>query len=169
MKYTGRLREPITRRAMGLLEDDEAHHVESKRITDEMFAKLPDLFQSHGVPDGDWITLVMEMAKAHVPGFRLINGAGRKTEWSFVDKAEFRLDVDAIVSGLGGALPITEAIKLACRKEAWADKTKAMTLPAVTRHYYAADMRFVETVKRARLWEIHLEIGKTYESIVSTN
>ena len=124
-----------------------------------MFAKLPDLFKAHEVPKGNWMALALALAKAHVPGFKVVKRAGRKTEWNISDKAEFRLDVDGIVSESGDLLPVTEAIKLACRLDAWSSKTNPMTLAAVTKHYYNADLRFVEIVKKAR----------AYESIVSTN
>lgn len=169
MKYTGRLREPITRRAMGLLEDDEAHQAESKRITDEMFSKLPDLFQSHGVPDGDWRALVVGMAKAHVPGFNVVTRAGRKIEWSMAEKSAFRVDVDAIVAASDKRLPLTEAIRLARRAETWADKSKLMSAAALKKHYDKADLRFVEVVKAAQLWDLHTESEKKRESFVSTN
>jgi hypothetical protein len=169
MKYTDKLNKPITRKRSGLLDGEDAYQAEAKRFADEMIAKLPDLFKAHEVPEGNWVALALALAKAHVPGFKVINPAGRKTEWSIADKAEFKVDVDAVVVNAGNNLPITEAIKLACRSKAWIAKTKPMTLTALTKHYYTADLRFVEVVKSARAWQLHLEDEKIRESIVSTN
>lgn len=169
MKYTGSLGKTITRKRVGLIAVD-AYQAEEKRVNDEMLAKLPDLFKAHAVPGGDWVALALALARAHVPGFKIIRRAGRPTEWGLGDKAVFRLDVDTIVVNSGNTLPVTEAIKLACRLDAWAEKTKEpMKLAAITKHYYTADLRFVEAVKEARARQAHLESEKVRESIVSTN
>ena len=159
MKYTGTLKKGITRRRVGLLADSDAHKIEGKRIADEMFAKLPELFRAYGIKPNNWPAMVLALAQEHVPGFKVINPAGRKIEWGDADNAEFRLDVDAIVADSGNTVPVTEAIKLACRLDAWASKTRPMTLAAITAHYYDADLRWVEIAKDAR----------AYESIVPTN
>ena len=169
MKYTGTLKKPITRRRIGLLAFEDAYQAEYERVNDEMIAKLPDLFKTHDVPEGNWVALAIALAKTHVPGFKEVNPAGRKTEWDIADKAEFRLDVDIAVMNSGNTLPVTEAIKLACRLDAWASKTKLMTLAAITKHYYTADLRFVEVGKDARAWHAHIQAEKIHESIVSTN
>jgi hypothetical protein len=72
MKYTGKLSKTIAQKRLGLLADDDAYLAEAKRTTDEMFAKIPDLFAAHGVPDGNWMWLALELAKSHVPGFKLL-------------------------------------------------------------------------------------------------
>jgi hypothetical protein len=157
LKYTGKLNKPIVRKRIGILANEDAYMAEAKRITDEMFAKLPDLFAAHGLQHGDWVALAMELAKAHVPGFQVNKPAGRKTEWDISHKAEFRLDVDAIVANSG--LSVVEAIKLTIRSDAWAVKAAPMTIAALEQHYYKADMRWVQIVKDAR----------AYESIVGTD
>jgi hypothetical protein len=157
MKYTGKLKKQIVRKRIGILSDEDAYLAEAKRITDEMFAKLPDLFAAYGLKQGDWVFLAMELAKAHVPGFQVIKPAGRKTEWDISQKAEFRLDVDAVMAKNG--LSVVEAIKLTIRSTAWAAKAAPMTIAALEQHYYKADMRWVQIVKDAR----------AYESIVATN
>jgi hypothetical protein len=168
MKYVGNLNKGITRKRMGIFADDADYATEAQRTTDEMFSKLPDLFAVHQVSEGDWAGLAMALAKTHVPGFKLINPAGRKTEWNPADKAEFRLDVDAIIENHG--ISVVEAIKLACRLDAWIEKTKEpMTIAALEQHYYKADIRFIQVVKDARAWQSHLLDEKSHESIVSTN
>lgn len=157
MKYTGTLNKRITRRRIGLLGGDDAVQAESNRINAEMVEKLPALFDAHGIEYGNWVRLALALAREHVPGFAVINPPGRPTEWGLALKAEFRLDVDAIATAKG--LTVIEAIKLAIRLDAWAIKTKPMDLRALEKHYYTADLRFVEIVKKAR----------AYESIVGTN
>ena len=169
MKYTGSLSKTIAQKRIGIFAGEDGYIAEAKRTTDEMFSKLPDLFKAHQVTEGDWVALALALAKAHVPGFKVVKPAGRKTEWGIADKAEFRLDVDTIITNTGNVLPVTEAIKLACKLEAWASKTKPMTLAAITKHYYTANLRFVEVVKDARAWDAHVKAEKVRESIVSTN
>jgi|GEM_PF-2237069 len=151
MKYSGRLSKTIAQRRIGILESEDVYQTEAKRITDEIFSKFPELFVAHGVPDGNWFLLALELAKAHVPGFKVVKPAGRKTEWSIVDKAEFRLDVGTLVDK--DSLSVVEAIKLVIRLDAWATKTAPMTVAALEQHYYNADLRFVEIVKNARAWQ----------------
>lgn len=151
MKYEGRLSKPIVRKKLGLLAPEEAFELDYKRVVDEMFGKLPELFAAHAVPDGNWAALAIELAKEHVPGFRVVNPAGRKTEWEVTDKAELRVDVDAEIEQSG--LSVIEAIKVTIRRPAWAAKTKPMKLDAIRKHYDAADPRWVRIVEDARRWE----------------
>ncbi|MDL2336457.1 MAG: hypothetical protein QFE16_01315 [Pseudomonadota bacterium] len=157
MKYAGPLNKPITRKRIGLLADEPTYQAESRRITAEMFSKLPALFAAHGVNEGDWLALSIELAKAHVPGFKVHNPAGRKTEWGVADKAEFHCDVDSKSAELD--LSVVESIKQVIRLAAWKDKAKPMTMAALEKHYYEAEPRWIQIVKDAR----------AYESIVSTN
>lgn len=168
MKYTGTLNKPITKRRLSLLALYPLRD-EYQRQTDEALSKLPDLFAAHDVQNGNWPALALALARAHVPGFKIVEPAGRPTEWGLADKAEFRFDVDTFVINSGNTMLVTEAIKLACRLDAWASKTKPMTLAAITKHYYTADLRFVEIVKDARAWDAHVKAEKVRESIVSTN
>ena len=145
MKYTGSLGKTIAQKRMGLLHGEDECQAEAKRTTDEMLSKLPALFKAHDAIEGNFVALTLALAKAHVPGFKVVKPAGRKTEWNITDRAEFKLDVDAIVLKSGVLLPVTEAIKMACRSEAWAGKTKPMSLAAVTRHYYKADLGLLKS------------------------
>lgn len=159
-KYTGSLSKTIARRRIGILAGEDAYTAEAKRIADEMFSKLPDLFQAHGVEEGNWLALSLSLAKSHVPGFKVVEPAGRRPEWDISHKAEFRLDVDTIIEKSGEPkLSVVEAIKLTCRLNDWAEKTAPMSLAALEQHYYKADLRWVQVVKDAR----------SYESIVPTN
>lgn len=154
MKYTGRLSKTIARKRIGILAGEDAYTAEAKRVTDEMFSKLPDLFQAHGVEDGNWVALSLALAKSHVPGFKVVDPAGRRPEWDISHKAEFRLDVDTIIEKSGLPKPsVVEAIKLVCRLDAWAEKTKPMKLTALEKHYYSADMRWVQVARDARAYE----------------
>src|SRR4051812_489405 len=94
MKYSGRLTTPIQTSRLGLLASDEEVTTEANRIVAEQFDKIPDLFEAHRVQYGDWMSLCHELAKAHVPGFRVSRPAGRPTEWGLWGDAEFRLAVD---------------------------------------------------------------------------
>ena len=168
MKYTGKLSKPIPRKRFGLLASEDDYKAEARSLTDEMFARLPLLAEAHGVPSGDWFALALALAKEHVPGFNVVNPAGRKTEWGIAAKAEFRLDVDTIIKKNG--LSVVEAIKLAIRRDRWSAIAKPMKLPALEQHYYKADLRFVEVVKDARAWDaLPAEVRKPYESIVQDN
>ncbi|MDD0812986.1 hypothetical protein PSQ20_21805 [Curvibacter sp. RS43] len=148
MKYENELNRPVVRRRIGLLSDPQ---VEAERISNEVFSKFPALFEAHGVEAGDWMTLAFELAKAHVPGFKVIDAPGRPIEWSDVDRADFRIDVDAVIAYEG--LSIAEAIKQAIRQPRWAEKTSPMTMAALRQQYKTADKRWIEVVKKARAWE----------------
>lgn len=153
MKYTGRLQKPIVRRPIGIFSTDDQIKATVNAEVDEMFSKFDDLFAAFALEKDNWFGLALALAKAHVPGFKLVAPAGRKTEWTIVDKAALKLDVDTIAES--AAVPITEAIKLACKLDAWAEKTKKMTLAAITKHYYAADPRFVSIVRDAQAYQAH--------------
>ena len=160
MKYTGRLSKPIARKIIGLIGDVAPHHAEADRVSDEMLSKLPDLFEAHGVPLGNWCALVLAMAKDHVPGFKIVNPAGRKTEWDDLDKAAFKVDVDNFINQSNEKkVPVTEAIAKTQRFERWAEKTKGMKIAALSQHYYKADKRWVDWLK------VRFDARK-YESIV---
>ena len=153
--YTGRLGKTIARRKMGLLADEADFIAEANRITDEMYSKLPDLFYAHGVEAGNWKALGLALAKAHVPGFKVADPAGRPTEWSKFHKAEFKLDVDAFIERTKPEkLSVVEAIKRVIRQDAWSEKTKKMTLSALEKHYYDADRRWCKVVQDARAYEL---------------
>lgn len=171
MKYTGSLSKTIARKRIGVFASEDAYIAEAKRTTDEMFSKLPDLFKAHQVTEGDWVALVLALAKAHVPGFKVVNPAGRKPEWDSSHKAEFRLDVDTTIEKSGQKkLSVVEAIKLVCRMGDWAEKTEPMNLAALEQHYYKADMRWVQVVKEARAYRaIPQSERDSHESIVTTN
>lgn len=153
MKYTGRLQKPVVRRPVGILSTDDQLRAAAKAEVDEVFDKFDELFSAFALEKDDWCGLALALARAHVPGFRVVAPAGRRTEWSVVDKAELKVDVDDIAASSG--LPTTEAIKLACKRDAWAGKTKKMSLAAITKHYYTADPRFVQIVKDARAYREH--------------
>lgn len=154
MKYKGSLASTIKRKRIGLLATEAAYTAEAKRITDEFFSKLPDLFKAHGVTEGNWLALSLALAEAHVPGFRVVNPAGRKARWGVSYESEFRLDVDILIEeSKPKALSVVEAIKLVCRRESWIEKTKSMSLSALEKHYYSADLRWVQIVKDARAYE----------------
>ena len=63
--YKDKLNKPITRKRMGLLAGEDAYQSEGKRISDEMFAKLPDLFRAHDVPQGNWKALALSHLVIH--------------------------------------------------------------------------------------------------------
>jgi hypothetical protein len=148
MKYDGELKKAVVRKRIGLLADTDA---EAQRITFEVFSKLPALFEAHGVRPGDWMTLAIELAKAHVPGFQVNDPPGAPTKWCITEKAEFRIDVDSVIADK--KLSIPEAIKLVIRQPRWADKAEPMTMGALEKQYKTTDMRWVQVVQDARSWE----------------
>ena len=77
------------RRRVGLLATDEQVAAAVNAQVDELLSKLPLLAEAHGVRHGDWFALVVSLARTHVPGFKLVEPAGRPTEWGMFDKAEF--------------------------------------------------------------------------------
>ena len=148
MKYEGELKKAVVRKRLGLLSDTDA---EAERITDEVFSKLPALFDAHDVQPGDWMSLAIELAKAHVPGFQVNSPPGRPTEWCVIEKAEFRIDVDARIADK--KLSIPEAIKVVIRQSRWVEKAASMTLGALKKQYTTTDVRWVKVVQDARAWE----------------
>lgn len=148
MKYEGELKKAVVRKRLGLLSDTNA---EAERITVEVLSKLPALFAAHGVQPGDWMSLAIELAKTHVPGFQVNNPPGAPTKWCMTEKAEFRIDVDSVIAD--NYLSIPEAIKLVIRQPRWAEKTAPMTLGALEQQYKNTDMRWVAVVLDARAWE----------------
>ena len=152
MKYSGELAKPITAKKAGLLATDDSIRAESKRIVDAQIAKLPALFAAHGVELHDWIDLVFELAEEYVPGFRVVEPAGRPTEWGDYDKAEFRLTVDHMREANPG-MKITDAIRRVQRLESWQSKTKDMKVSALSKHYYGADPRWVAVMRDAKAYE----------------
>lgn len=151
MKYTGKLAKPIVRRRLGVLSTEESVREAATKEANEMLEKLPLLAEAHGVAPGDWFALAVSLAKTHVPGFKVVQPAGRPTEWGQIEKAELRLDVDELLAATGG-LAVTDAIRRTCKLERWVEKTKGMKVTALSKHYYAADMRFVDIVRDARSW-----------------
>ena len=152
MKYTGKLSKPITRKRFGLLASEDDFKAEEHRTKSEMFTKLPDLFKAHGVTEHDYLGLILAMAKAHVPGFKLVKPAGRKTEWGDFDKAEFRIAVDGTREANPG-MPVTQAISRVCRLPSWHEKTEGMKVSALSKHYYGADSRFIAMMKDAKAYK----------------
>ncbi|MBP6119629.1 MAG: hypothetical protein WBP25_10150 [Giesbergeria sp.] len=151
MKYKGQLNKPIVRKRMGLLATDEQLGEAASKSFNDMVQKLPLLADAHGVAEGDWFGLAFELARAHVPGFKVVEPAGRPTEWSELDKAELRTDADDLIAARG-VTRVTDAIGRVCKLERWAEKTKGMKVSALSKHYYDADARWVRVVRDARAW-----------------
>lgn len=164
MKYTGTLNKLVTRKRIGLLESEDAYQSEAKRIADETFAKFPELFKAHDVPEGNWPALAVALARAHVPGFKVANPPGRTTKWGLAGKAEFKLDVDTIIDSTGWS--VVRAIRKVIRTEPWLKVSELMTIGALEKQYYSADSRFVEVVRKARAWQALPQNERdSYESI----
>ena len=156
MKYTGALKKGIVRKHPGLLAGEDDYKAEAMRITRERFAKLPDLFNAHGIAEHDYLGLVLALANEHVPGFKCIKPPGRTTEWGDWDKAEFRLSVDDMRAAHPG-MPTTQAIAKVCRLFSWEAKTKGMKVTALRKHYDAADARWVAIAKDAKAYDLIIQ------------
>jgi hypothetical protein len=150
VKYKGRLSKPIVRRRVGPLASDEQRAAAVNAQVDELLSKLPLLADAHGVRHGDWFALAVSLARAHVPGFKIVEPAGRPTEWSFFDKAEFRLYVDSI---RGSGKTLDASIKYVAKSDKWSSKVAGMTLGALRKHYYSADPRFFAVLADAKAYE----------------
>ena len=153
MKYSGELAKPITAKKLGLLATDDAIKAESRRIVEEQFRKLPALFAAHGVELHDWIGMVFQLAEEYVPGFREAAPAGRPTQWSDLKKAKLKVAVDDIRDTNPG-MTVTDAIRRVQRLETWKEKTKDMKVAALSKHYYAADTRWVAVMRDANAYEL---------------
>ena len=149
MKYTKELKEPIARKRFGLLAGEKEYRESDEAIAREMLAKLPALAEAHSVQPGNWFALALALAQTYVPGFKVIDRLGRPTEWSDADKAELRIDVDAIRKPTGKTLDAS--IKAAMKEPRWADRTG--TPAALRQHYYDADSRWVAIVQDARAYK----------------
>ena len=153
MKYTGKLAKPIVSKQLGIFATDDDIHAEALRVTTEKVNKVSALFAVHGVELHDWMDLAFELAEEYVPGFKVVRPAGRPTEWQEYDKAEFKLAVDDMKSANKG-IATTEAIRRVCRLSHWTEKTKGMKVPALSKHYYAADSRFVSMMQDAKAYNL---------------
>jgi hypothetical protein len=160
-KYKGRLSKSIVRQKIGIFENDAAHQEEAKRIETEILSKIPDLFIAHnikisekGINQNDWFALVLCLAKTHVPGFKVIDPAGRKTSWTDADKAELKIEIDRIVEASEKKLPIIAAIRHIKTSEGWKEKYRHTSHNALKAHYYDADLRWVEIVKDANAYAL---------------
>ncbi len=151
MKYEGRLSKPLIRKRMGPDASDGEYADEINRLAEEMISKMPDLFKAHGLKDGQYLQLALELAKAHVPGFQVRISAGRKTQWTRFDKAELRADVDDIIQKTG--LTVVKAIRQAILLDAWRKKAEPMTIAALEKHYYTADELTATLIRAARTSE----------------
>ncbi|PZP95534.1 MAG: hypothetical protein DI587_22285 [Variovorax paradoxus] len=151
MKYTGQLADPIEGRRSGLFDTEEQMQADAHRLAAEKISKLPALFLAHGVELGDWPALALALAVAHVPGFKIKAPAGRPTEWSVADDAEFRLDVDGVRQA--GDLTVDRAISKVIASEPWSGKAKGMKIPALRKHYYRANEAWVRLVADARAYQ----------------
>jgi len=151
MKYSGVLATPLNRPQIGVIHTDDQIEAEWRRVLVERLEKLPALAQAHGVAEGDWLGLAMRLAETHVPGFKMVNRAGRRTEWSELDKAELRIDADDIREKTGKT--VDASIREAVKSDRWRGKTSEMKPAALRQHYYAADARFIQIAQDARAFE----------------
>lgn len=157
MKYTGELAQQITLRLPSVMESlgDDFAEREGLRIAEALAAKLPALARAHGVREGDWYGLVLALASAHVKGFQLIDPPGRPVVWEEMDKAEFRLDVDA--AKLHADKSLSQAIERVKTSERWAQKARHTAVSALKQHYYKADPRLIVIAEKARKADLHSE------------
>lgn len=129
-RYTDVLAQPIKRHRLSLV-DDEGD--ETRRIAREMAEKLPALANWHGIDwDGTpeaYAALVLALARTHVPGFRVIEPAGRKKGLSELEKAYLRREVDAVRQDTGKKM--NAAIAQVMKTELWRDRLAGMSVRAV--------------------------------------
>lgn len=151
MKYTGDLGDPIASTRLGLFSSEEDAEREAHRIVAKKAEKIPALFQVHGVEVGDWPSLALALANAHVPGFRVGAPAGRPAEWTAADDAEFRLDVDAALAA--GGKTVDRAIETVAKQDRWSKKAEKMKTTALRQHYYRANDAWIRLVSDARAYQ----------------
>jgi hypothetical protein len=162
MKYSGRLAKPVRRKRYQLrlaaaLRNDEALLHAS---VNEAFEKLPDLFATHEIEQGDWVGLAIKLAFAHVPGFKIVDPPGRPTEWSGFEKAELRYDADALIASRK-TLSVTAALQAVKKHERWAAKAAGMKPAALAKHYYAADVSLLPLIEKSRAYDEAVKRGET--------
>lgn len=150
MKYEGPLKRRIPGKRFGLLAGDEEYVSDAARIADAQLAKLPALFQAHGVPFGEWHLLALELAIAHVPGFKVSKPVGRNTKWSELDKAELRIDVDATIAATRHKT-VGEALRhLQKTNEKWKPFLNGLGAHVMKEYYQDADPRWVLMALKSR-------------------
>jgi len=135
--YTGVLGQGIEYRQLGLLgllEGDDALQAEVDRQQVEMLLKVPELERALGVIPGDWRGLALALARAHVPGFRVVAPPGRPVEWSPMDKYEWSRAVQAL--RIASSRSLNDCIEKARKVGEWVDKTAGMSAGALRNHFY---------------------------------
>ncbi|NCT97024.1 MAG: hypothetical protein GXD23_06605 [Comamonadaceae bacterium] len=159
-RYSGVLSTPIAEKpsdysgGTGLLPGKEQFERAKQLQWDRRFAKLPALFEAYGLAYGDWMALSLALAVEHVPGFRVVNEAGRPS----IDElmlAEFALAVD-LVRGRT-SMKVDAALREVSQQDAWNKRLAAARLAknpnALRSHYYRIKrekpflMRLVELAK----------------------
>ena len=150
MKYDGALKRRIPGKQFGLLAGDEDYASDAVRIADAQLAKLPALFEAHGVPFGEWHLLTLALAIAHVPGFKVSKPVGRNTKWSELDKAELRIDADATMATTRHKT-VGEALRhLQKTSEKWKPFLNRLGSHVMKEYYNDADPRWVRMALDSR-------------------
>lgn len=105
-----------------------------------------DLFEAHGVEQGEWVHLCYALAAAHVPGFKLAKGRkGRPRKWNEHDRAALVVAIEET------GLPIKEAAEMLARREPWESKVTATRGAETLRDEYTrADGPWVAMLRDAR-------------------
>lgn len=158
MKYSGILGKPIVRQGSKGL---SAYAILVENVTNDdnnyeynqQLNKLPALFLAHSVPIGDWQGLAFSLAKAHVTGFKVVGQAGRKTRWEIYDKTLLKMTIDDEIKA-NPKLTVASAITRVMKMEMWKDKTRDMKVSALSKHYYAADDRWVAVMRMAIAYDL---------------
>lgn len=117
------------------------------------------LFEAHAVPFGDQNALLLKLADAHVPGFRMQRAPGRKVTWDVGKRAELRVAIDDFIAHgrqQGKRISVAQACTLFAKREPWKSRlsqgAKSPQL-ALREHYNKADAVFAIVYRYARLWE----------------
>jgi hypothetical protein len=125
-----------------------------------MMKKVPALCRHYSVEPGDYFSLALALAVAHVPGFSMAKAPpGAKTKWSHFDTALLRFHLDALKERHPTWSDDKAAASIA-KEGVWAVKLrKTGTNPATTlrRRAHMADARWVKMLHNLYHYEVEIK------------
>lgn len=132
-KYEGDLNKPIPAPPYDAVKSASGRAEIAQILSDLQQWKLSLLFDAHGVSQGDWQSLCLALAEAHVPGMQITRGRrGRPKKWDFFMRAQLFVAVERT-----GVSNITEATKLLAGVEPWRSLVAHTRGAATLRDEYA--------------------------------
>ncbi len=153
-EYTGELLKPIPKRGPGLIasvSEERWQAALNDAVLDQMVVtlrKLSLLAEAHHVKPGDWLGLTLALARAHVPGFKVVGKGGRPLVWDTFTTARYHQAVNDHQRRYR-ALTLEEAMRDVSKLPEWADKFGKRPSPETRRRrYYSITKKDAERVCR---------------------